>query len=219
MQALARGWATTVVTACAKGIAWSVWRWWMVWCSSKWWHMQHPMEKSFPTTISLSGGDRSFGDGLFESRYCKCWEYPLWYDFTEIHPVFFGLLPSSFCFSNQSMLLAIFGYIFITSHSNLSRTLYISKLEFNIANHVSWLEPGAILYTYICICICKYLLQFVSALKTLFIFIPTYIHAYIHACIHVSIYLSGTPPKPTVFTFLQFFLSFLVAFEVPRTCN
>ena len=80
MQALARGWATTVVTACAKGIAWSVWRWWMVWCSSKWWHMQHPMEKSFPTTISLSGGDRSFGDDLFESRYCKCWEYPLWYD-------------------------------------------------------------------------------------------------------------------------------------------
>ena len=101
----------------------------------------------------------------------------------------------------------------------LTHTLYISKLEFNIANHVSWLEPGAILYTYICICICKYLLQFVSALKTLFIFIPTYIHAYIHACIHVSIYLSGTPPKPTVFTFLQFFLSFLVAFEVPRTCN
>ena len=96
--ALARGWATTVVTACAKGIAWSVWRWWMVWCSSKWWHMQHPMEKSVPTTISLSGGDRSFGDDLFESRYCKCWEYPLWYD-----PLRFIL-----CFSVCCPLLSAF---------------------------------------------------------------------------------------------------------------
>ena len=97
----------------------------------------------------------------------------------------------------------------------LTHTLYISKLEFNIANHVCWLEPGAILYTYICICICKYLLQFVSALKTLFIFIPTYIHAYIHACIHVSIYLSGTPPKKnTVFTFLLVFTVFFAIFPL-----
>ena len=118
----------------------------------------------------------------------------------------------------------------------LTRTLYISKLEFNIANHVCWLEPGAILYTYICICICKYLLQFVSALKTLFIFIPTYIHAYMHVYMYLSICLVPPPKKkhgfyisagiysvcllffPYIFL-ASFFLSFLVAFEVPRICN
>ena len=63
-------------------------------------------------------------------------------------------------------------------------------LEFNIANHVCWLEPGAILYTYICICICQiFIAKFVYALKTLFIFIPTYIHAYI-TCMYTCIYLS-----------------------------
>ena len=55
-------------------------------------------------------------------------------------------------FNLQSSIQTWIEEVFLRIFNLQSSIRYILQL---IANHVCWLEPGAILYTYICICICK----------------------------------------------------------------
>ena len=113
---------------------------------------------------------------------------------TEIHPVFFGLLPASFCFSShQFMLLAIYC---------ITRTLYISKFycithpyTVHLKIRIQYCKPWLLVRTGVpsCTRIYVYVNNYCSLYlhKNLFIFIL----AYIHACIHVSIYVFCFFPK------------------------